>query len=393
MLKQVKNNFKKFLASHMDLKPLERFVPDINLDCIGHQKRVLVAYLDYFRTSRDVAGETVHTNRYELFQIINAFIRMNCVIDVCAYDDEEALEIVRSKEYDIIFGMGKVFREAINTHPDSFSILYLTESPYELSLQREQERIDYLYERRNIHWDLYRTGRVFDKDDEKRADAVICMSDTAYLRDIGKPAYRIYPHALHNQKFTNNFAHKKKENFLVLGTAGFVHKGIDILVEVFIKHPDWQLYLCGHDLPVILKKLGYNTPIANIHDCGYVDVHGEKFLMLAEKCVYILLPSCAEGMPTGILTGMRHGMIPIVTEGIGMDVLEQYCMFFEGYKADTVEQNLIQELEIPMEQLQRKSQEIYEFANKQFTLEQFTDDLQDILGKIWEERFGESSTS
>lgn len=392
MLKQVKSKFKKFLGSHMDLKPLERFVPDINLDCTGQQKRVLIAYVDYFRASRDVAGETVHTNRYELFQIINSFIRMNCVIDVCAHDNEDALEIVRDKKYDIIFGMGKVFREAIGIHPDSFSILYLTESPYELSLQREQERIEYLYERRNIHWDLYRTGRVFEKDDEKKASAVICMSDTAYLQHVVH-AYRIYPHALYNQKFTNNFTKKKKENFLVLGTAGFVHKGIDILVDVFIKHPDWQLYLCGHNLSALLKKLGYNTPIANIHDCGYVDVYEEKFLELVQKCVYILLPSCAEGMPTGILTGMRHGMIPIVTKGIGMEVLEQYCMFLEGYRVDTVEQKLIQEMEISIEQLQKKSQEIYEYANKQFTLEQFTDDLQDVLGKILEERFGESSTS
>ncbi|MCM1263819.1 MAG: glycosyltransferase [Butyrivibrio sp.] len=382
MMQQVKGRIKKFLTSHMELNTLERFVTNINLDCTKKQKRVLVSYLDFFRAGRDVESTTVHTNRYELFQIINCFIKMDCVIDVCAHDDMDVLNIIDARQYDVVFGMGEVFRQAVKLNKNAYSILYLTENTYDVSFQREKERIDYLFERRGIKWEMYRTGKVFGKDDEKTADAVICMGETEYLDRIDGQVRRILPSAMINDRFSYNFSKKKKENFLVLGTAGFVHKGVDILVEVFEKHPEWQLFLCGHDIAEIMKKLGFDTPIANIHDCGYVDVKGEQFAKLVEQCVYILLPSCSEGFSTAIVTGMTHGMIPIICKNMGMDFMQQYCYFFESYKVEDVEKKLVQTLEIPMERLADKSGEIYKYAKGQFTLENFTGNLQGILAEI-----------
>ena len=393
MLNKMKRRLKEFLVSHMDLRPLERFVPDINLNCMEDQKRVLIAYVDYFRASRDVAAGALHPNRYELFQIIRCFIQMEYVIDVCACSNEEALEYIANKKYDVIFGMGKVFREAVKQHKEAYSILFLTENPYDVSYQREKERIDYLYERRGIKWEFDRTGSVFERDDEKKADAVICKGETEYLRHVNGPVRRIFSSALVNKDLSHDFAKKRKENFLVLGSAGFVHKGTDLLVEVFEKHPEWQLYLCGYDVSKILKKMGYNSRIANIHDCGYVDVRGKRFQELAEKCVYILLPSCSEGFSTAILTGMAHGMIPIISKGMGMDFMEQYCLFFDGFRLEDIEKEIMQAMEVPMAQLAEKSQEVYRYASREFTLEHFTKNMQDILSGLLKENRDESGAS
>lgn len=382
MLKKVKQKVKKYLVSHMNLQPLERFVSDINLNCIEEQNRVLIAYLDYFRAGRDVMAGTVHANRYEMFQIIQCFIHLGYVIDICGYDSEEALEIIEHRKYNVIFGMGRVFRKAVERNENAYSILYLTENPYDISCQREKERIDYLYERRGIKWEMYRSGRVFERDDEKRVNAVVCKGETEYLQHINGTVRRIFSSAIVNGDFENKFEKKKKENFLMLGTAGFVHKGADLLVEVFEKHPNWHLYLCGHDVSDILKKLGYNTVNENIHDCGYIDVHGKEFPVLVEKCVYILLPSCSEGFSTAVLTGMTHGMIPIISKKMGMDFMQQYCMYFEGFKIEDIEHKLEQAIEIPIEQLERKSQEIYRYANQEFTLAHFTENMQDILTEL-----------
>ena len=382
MVDKIKKKVKEFLVSHMDLQPLDRFVSDINLDCTKQQKRVLIAYVDYFRASRDVAFAAAHTNRYELFQIIQCFIRLGYVIDVCAYDSEEAMSVIGNKKYDVVFGMGKVFRSAKKQNKEAYSILYLTENPYDISFKKEKERVDYLYERRGIRWELYRTGRIFEESDEAQADAVVCMSDINYLCRAPGTVHRVLPSGFLNQEFVNRFEKKKKENFLMLGTAGFVHKGADILVEVFERHPEWQLFLCGHDIPENLKKLGHSTPPVNVHDCGYIDVKGREFLELVQKCVYILLPSCSEGTPTAVLTGMRHGMVPVVSRDAGMEFAEQYCFFFEDYKIESIEQKIVQATQISMEQLKQKSNEIFQYANEQFTIEHFTEQLYHALAEI-----------
>ena len=382
MFGEIKKKLKNFLIMHMDLQPLDRFVSDINLDCTKQQKRVLIAYVDYFRASRDVAVGAAHTNRYELFQIIQCFIRFGYVIDVCAYDSEEAEKLIDKKGYDVVFGMGEVFRAAAKKNKDAYTVLYLTENPYEVSLEKERERIDYLFERRGIEWKLYRTGRVFEKVDEEQAAAIICMGDINCLGRLSEKACRILPSGFFNREYSNRFEKKKKENFLMLGTAGFVHKGADILVEVFKKHPEWQLFLCGHDISDILKKLGHNTSIANIHDCGYIDVKGTDFLKLVQKCVYILLPSCSEGTPTAVLTGMRHGMVPIVSREAGMGFAAQHCFFFDDYKIESIERKITEAVEVPMEQLEKKSNEIFQYANEQFTIEHFTEQLYHALAEI-----------
>lgn len=387
MIKSIKQNIKKFLTIHMDLKPLERYVADINLDCTRQQKRVLISYLDFFRSGRDVTLGTVHTNRYELFQIIQGFISNGYVVDVCACEDMDAMEIIEKKQYDVIFGMGEVFRKAVIKQKEAFSVLYLTENPYYVSCQKEQERLDYFYERRKIRKQLYRTGRIFQKDDEKKVDAIICNGDESYLKNTDIPVYRLIPSAFVNRDFTNTFSQRKRTNFLVFGTAGFIHKGNDLLVEVFQKHPEWNLYLCGHDISNILDELGYGRNNFNIHDCGYVDVYSSRFLELAKKCVYILLPSCSEGMPTAVLTGMRHGMIPIVSKGNGLECIQEHCFFFDGYKLDDIEQKLMQAAEIPIEELKEKSQQISDFANESFTLDKFTNEFKIILAELFKEEF------
>ena len=379
---KIKKLIKKLILARMDVNPLDRFVPDINLDCTRKQKRVLVAYIDFFRASRDVESGSVHTNRFELFQIIRCFIKMGYVIDVCSCEEKEALPIIRNKKYNVIFGMGEVFRNAIESHEDAFSILYLTENPYEVSQQKEQERIDYLYERKKVKWQIERTGRVFYKDDEQKADAVLCMCNPDYLKHTGESVRQIIPSTFFNPSFQWTFERKKITNFLVLGTAGFVHKGIDILVEVFEKHEEWNLYLCGHNNTKIMEKLGYHNPYGNIHDCGYIDVNDDVFLGLVSKCTFILLPSCSEGISTAVLTGACHGLIPIVTKEAGVSFLQQWMIELSGYLVEDIESTLLDAVKLSQKELRQRSFELCEYIADRFSLNEFTKNFEIALSQL-----------
>ena len=358
----------------------EHIVCNINYQDEKKQKRVLISYLDLIKTDSELCEEgAVHTNRLELFQIIRYFIEQDYIVDVCANYDVDAVEIIRKHKYDIVFGLGEVFRR-VAAETDAYRILYLTENPYEISYMREKERIDYFYERTGKRIDFQRTGSFFKKDDVKLADAIICFGDDKFLSHLNIPVRRILPSMIYNEKFSD-FSKRGKTNFLVLGTDGFVHKGNDLLIEVFNKHPEWDLYMCGHSIEDTAREYGYILN-SNIHNCGYIDIRSDDFVELAEKCMFILLPSCSEAASTGVMTGMSHGMIPIIMKDNGMDNLMQYCEFFENYKIESIEKKILEVTNQSIESLVDKGKIVSEYAKKAYSLQKFTKDFAETFEKI-----------
>lgn len=348
-----------------------------------NQKRVLISYLDLIKTDQELCEKgAVHTNRLELYQIIRYFIIRDYIVDVCASYDLSSLENIRRHKYDVVFGLGEVFR-SVAKETDAFRVLYLTENPYNISYVREKERIDYLFERTGKKIGFQRTGKFFKKDDEKMADAIICFGDEKLLEETNFPVKRILPSMFFNKDFSD-YSKRKKTNFLVLGTDGFVHKGNDLLIEVFNKHPEWDLYMCGNDVVSIVRELGY-TLNENIHDCGYVDVASDAFVELAEKCMFIVLPSCSEAASTAVMTGMCHGMIPIIMKGNGLDELTQYCEFFADYRVKNIEKKISELMDKPLDELVLKGKEIREYAKEAYSLQKFAKDFAKIFDGIIKE--------
>lgn len=357
--------------------PGKRFgnlVPNINLDTTRKQKNVLLVYLDMFEASIQISssyqrGESgaVHTNRLELFQMIKVLIEMDFCIDVCGNDDVQAQKYIEMKEYDVIIGLGEVFRWAVR-NKKAYSIIYMTENPYFVSMQKEKERLDYFYARHHKHYTFSRTGKFFKENDEKLADAVLCVGDTKYFRELQRPVKRIYPSAAYNEKFNIDKVSREKNNFLVFGTDGFIHKGIDLLIDIFMHHPEWNLFICGFQVNERIKEImKIDISGTSIYDMGYIQVNSPEFLDIINRCRFILLPSCSEGMSTAVLTGMRHGLIPVVMHDNGLDGLEEYCYYFEDYHLEALEKKIEEICQLSEEELNIRSKSIYKFSNEIFT--------------------------
>ena len=375
--KQLKSILKKF---HLEKTGQEHLLMDLNRDCTGEQKKILLCYLDYERTVRELRQHFGHTNRQEMMQIIKVCIDFNLRIDICACYDTDSFELIRENDYDYIFGFGETFLHAKEKNPHAKAIFYTTENPYYVSFERETERIEYLKERTGKSYPLERTGVYYKQDDERKADCIICLGEKAYFKHLGVPVERIWPSALKNPDFQLNFSKKKKTNFLVYGVDGFVHKGNDLLIEIFKNHPEWELYLCGARGAEKAKEAGYATLPENVHAMGFVDTLSDKFIELADQCYFLLLPSCSESPSTSVLTGLRHGILPITMRGNGLDELEAYCRFFEDYHIASVEATIQRAVEENEECLKEQSKAAMEYADKHFTLEAFTKQMREALG-------------
>lgn len=353
---------------------------NLNKTAVKGQKRVLISYMDYVYVGKELADATQHSNRYEFCQIIHYFLKHNYVLDICACNDADIIDYAKKQDYDVIFGLGQVFR-TVALQSKAYKILYMTENPYDISHQREQERIQYFYERHKMRTKMVRTGVFYHKDDEKLADAVICMGDEKYFFGLNVDVKRVWPTAIANP-YDISFDDRDIKNFLVLGTDGFIHKGIDLLVEIFSIHKDWNLYLCGYNIAKTLKKLKYSSLPENIHDCGYIDVTGKHFVELAQKCTYLLSASCSEGLSTAVLTAMYHGLLPVIMKGNGMDDLEEYCLYFDGYRLEDIENAVKKATFRSQEECKVQAAKIMKYARDRFTIERFTDTIERELNML-----------
>ena len=364
----------------IDPRRSENIVLGINQDYLREQKKILISYLDYDRTAYSLRHANVHTNLQEMMQMIKVLIDMDYSIDVCACNNEDAALEMPSDYYDVIFGFGDMFKLAKKRNPKAYAIMYMTENPYTVSRNGEQERIDYFYERTGKRISFARTGKFYLENDELLADAVICLGEKKYFTN--KKIQRIYPSAFKNRKYEVNVCEKRRNtNFLVFGVKGFVHKGNDLLIEVFQKHPEWNLYMCGREIHEECRRLGLVLP-ANVIDCGFVDVCSDKFLELIEICPFVLLPSCSEGMSTSLLTCMRHGLIPVTMRGTGMDELFDYCEYFEDYHLSAIESKIEALAGMDTKKMEKYSNKIYEYANENFALKSFTEHFKKCMEEL-----------
>lgn len=378
-----KRNDKEFMDYVLKERHGEPINININYDAaMREQKRVLICYLP-INEYKDIDVEQMsHTNKIERYQIIRSFIKKGYCVDICHCLDRKAILKLADVHYDVIFGFGHTYRAAYTQWPDAKHIIYFTESPYWYSKQQETERLQMFRERTGIEKAMKRTGTWYEEDDENKADVIVCMCEEKLFVKTGKPVYRIAPYGFKSNIIDENlFAERNENHFLVFGIFGYVHKGVDLLIDVVKKHPDWHLHICGD--PAELDEDGYDYIYPNIHMEGYIHVNDVRYKELVQKCMFVILASCSEGMPTGVITGMRHGLIPVVSSNIGMEYCgEEKAVFFDELSERGIEKTLERCTKADRTVLQNMSHSIYEYANDEFSIQAFTKRMDSCLDDI-----------
>ncbi len=351
-------------------------IQNIGRHCIP-QKRVLISYVNDYLYIKDWTNQT-STRNVECAEIVDAFLRKDCCVDICRHDDIS----ITNKQYDIIFGFGEAYRKSIKNNPTATKILYLTEKPPYYSAKKEQERIENLYQRHGIKVPVSRSGLFYCDEDMANYDACVIIGQEKDVRLLKKqPTFAIYPTGLINKEFqlTTEITDKQKSSFLWLGSRGAVHKGLDLLFDVFAKHPDFTLHVAG--LNAIDKKRLLKIMPSNVVDHGFVNIRSKHFSDLANSCSFIISASCSEGVSTALLTGMNHGLIPLRSDECSIP-FESVGEVFEDNTIDCIEQVVMKWASMQSEVLIHHRQEVMEFARQNFNINQFSNNIHDIIGTI-----------
>jgi hypothetical protein len=346
------------------------------------QQKVLISYTtNVFYSDLDTGlGRTIP---YEMIEIIKVFSNLNYCIDIIDCRDISKIKYIKNVSYNLIFGFGEVFYQMVNLQPMAISILYMTEHHPDFSLTQESLRNQYFFERKKKRITISRSGRFYKSAHvQKKYDHIITMGETEPFAKQYEVIHTIFPTGIINKSFifTAKDHSITRKHFLWLGSTGFVHKGLDLLVDVFKDRDDIYLHICG--LSEIERKFINIPNQPNIIDYGHIDIHSSVFLDIVSNCTFITLPSCSEGFSTAITTGMLHGLIPIVMKDIGFNRLNDKAIFLLDFKIPYLTAELMNISNIAPYELQLKSEVIFNWANNTFILSQFYNNFKLIIDKM-----------
>jgi len=366
---------------------LDRYfcILNINLDLTVNQRKALLVYVPTIFHATESANRIIHTNVLESAQIVKELIKRNFCIDVfdCNKSSKLLKEILNDRKYDLIIGLGEAFATACEMYPNAASIIYITENNPAISSINERVRIDRYNKKNNKSAKLERTNIYFKSGTITRHNAAIVLGDLDSFCNEPIKKYSLCPTGFLNQEYPKllNRLERSNRSFIWMGTNAPIHKGLDVLIEAFSDMKEYDLHIIGMSSEQ-LKKYGIIAS-QNIKIHGFLNIASKEFADLVKICSFIILPSCSEAMSTSVLTGMRHGLIPMVLPDIGMNGIPyDLRITLRGYMPNELKIDIKNASNIETNILRELSRKVYNYANDVYTIERFAKDLSLIFDDI-----------
>jgi glycosyltransferase involved in cell wall biosynthesis len=348
--------------------------------------QVLLSYIvEPLLANNNSANFNTHTHFWESAQIARIFVNMGYSVDVIDYRNSQFFPF---KRYDYFIGARTNFERISRLiNKNCRKIVHLDTAHWAFNNQATYTRLLNLVDRRGFC--PRGSLRIIEQNSAiEYADHATILGNKFTKETYSfcqKPIYSIPISTCATYSWNENKDFKScSRNFLWFGSAGAVHRGLDMLLEVFSKMPDFHLYICG---PIEKEKEFveyysyelFNKP--NIHLIGWVNVESDKFCQILEKCCTIIFPSCAEGQCGSVINCMHAGLIPVVSKETGIDVDEfghilQNCSIYE------IEQTLELVASTPPDELKKMSRQSWEFVNTEHTRENFSKNYCEFIENI-----------
>jgi hypothetical protein len=179
-----------------------------------------------------------------------------------------------------------------------------------------------------------------NRDRFKKIDSILYVgnkfSKSSYEK-YQKPLNKILPIiSFHNQISRKEIYNKERFNIVYVGGSGLICKGLDIVIDAFLKLPDFRLDIFGPSDEMDFWNI-YQNKIKkkNIHFHGFVSPNSALFKNIIKKAAFHINCPSSEGMATSVLLTNSFGVIPVVSDSSGIDI-EDF-----GFKVDNTKESII----------------------------------------------------
>lgn len=312
-----------------------------------------------------------HTNNWEILKAVEILCDLGFSVDLI---DRGCKNWSPNKEYDLFLGLGvgnsgDQFVKYSKSSRAKKRVLIAQGPQPDTSNRKVLDRYAMFHSRTGVKAPPMRTvdkvcGENFLEIVEN-TDYILCIGEkgtesyNSFL-SYGKPVLEYYPAVTNRVSFNEKWFETRNSNeFLCFAGNGFICKGVDLLVESFLKSPDKKLHICGpRSEPSFFRY--YEEKIknsSNIFFHGFVTPGGKEFNHLASVCSYVIFHSAAEGCCTSVVTAMKAGLVPIVNSWTGILINDKK----DGVlmREHTSSEHIINEIQKSLEYASKLSKEGY----------------------------------
>ena len=336
-----------------------------------------------------------HQNRRRCLLLAKLLDEFGYVVDVADSNDVRRKKFRARHRYDLILS-ARVEADYLRytLQPGARKIFLATTMEHRNHNRNLQRRHEMLASRRGISVPLrrqYSEQMTF----AEMADAIVGVGNSESVLTWSQTSKaKLYSFNNHVHEVASLAATQDKDftvasrNFLFMASGSQVQKGLDLLLEVFPRHPRLGLYVCSGffrepEFCDCYHKELFET--ANIHPIGWIEVGGPGFHELAQKCAFVIAPSCSEGQVGSVAHCMAAGLIPLVTREAGIDT-EDFGVTVADDSIDEIERVILELAAMSDGWLRERSRAARKAAQNSYSETEFFRRWREILGEVLADR-------
>ncbi|MHA2216725.1 MAG: glycosyltransferase [Candidatus Hodarchaeales archaeon] len=343
----------------------------------------------------------VHTNNWEILESIRILNKKGYSVDLI---DRGVGNWNPGKKYDLFLGLGvgntgAKFPKFASISQAPIKILLAMGPQPDISAKRTIERYQLFNKRNNSN---IPTMRVPDKVTGKTWNEILNAADYIFnIGEVGTQSYNSYlpylsdpktilsfypsisPKVTFNQEWKNT---RDLNSFLCFAGNGFICKGVDLVLDAFLKDKSKTLHICGPTSERAFFER-YNKDIQNAPNViyhGFIEPGGQTFNLLASKCSFTIFHSASEGCCTSVATSMKAGLVPIINRWTGINITDEgFVMSDEGDLDKVISESINKASNLDREQYKKLVSKTLNKATM-FSQQSFTESYTKALSRVLE---------
>lgn len=314
-----------------------------------------------------------HTRYFEARQMAREFLARGYAVDVI---DERSTAFVPKKTYDYFIDVhGMMEKLAPYMDASCTKILHITTAHWKVQNKAAQRRSEDLQKRRGI-------ALAPERQLAPSYDIEACDLASTIAGDFATESYRYAGKEITRLPLSTTHTYPSPEakdvaavrnSFIWFGGAGALHKGLDLVLEVFAAHPEWKLTVMGKvgkEFTGAFRRELYELP--NITTIGWIDPGSEAFKVACDGALGIVYPSCSEGCASSVVLAMHAGLVPIVSFETGVETKEFGVQLPTSSIADITQAITSLEKE-NTDTLRTRAMGVWQYAREHHTREKFSE--------------------
>ena len=375
---------RRFINSYLKLT---RQTIVCNVNSTNFNKKCLVLYIvrPFQKIPFVKQNLNAHQNQWQVRELVKQIGQFHYDVDVIDHDDKD---IVLTQKYDLIIDIYPGFNTCYANHMNigCKRVAYLTGMNVSVANHAEDLRMEALAHRRGGRLPPERIAIPISKEIEQ-FDAFWYIGNTYNVKSYEEfqlPEISFIKNTGYNFLLSFNQEKKKASNFLFFASAGQVHKGLDLLLEIFgQKDFPYSLFICsGFRNETSFCKL-YEKELfhrKNIHAVGFVDINSSLFQEIVDQCMFSILPSCSEATAGSVLTTMSAGLIPLVSRECGFE--DDEVIQLDDCSIPTIEQAVREYGQKDIDWGMQKSNEVKRIVEERYSEEMYRASIRSALERL-----------